>query len=165
MIKHKGLTEYLISLLSILVLVLAVGAPASAGWTQPGDDPWEKAEAAARARAQAAGEVREAPARVGEPAFNIGHLGYDKATGQWLEDPTARLNPPKAMEEKARLQRYTAQKLQGIDLAQIRFRSGYTLDLLQPGISQKVLQELAAASPETPGGGYYLIQFSYPYLI
>lgn len=150
-----------VSLLSLLALVASLGLAAIPASKALGPDPLEAEEAAAEDRAQEQGGNIAATPGEGEPALHEGHLGYDKQTGQSLDDPTARLSVSRSPEEGAEIRQYNEQKLQGVDPTRITFRSGLTVHP-QPGIEAAVLEALSAPG-ESADGDYYLIQFSYPF--
>ena len=82
--------------------------------------------------------------------LNEAHMGYDKTTGQYLDDPTIqRSNGPEALEPKAN---------SDIDPGVIRFGANNALQVT-PGMAPALRQQLAAA--EAPAE-YLVLQFSYP---
>ena len=134
------------------VLGVPLAQPSLAGEV----DPWLSME-------QAAPQTPGNPYVPAAPAAEIqGHLGYDKATGQFLPDPTIVQATVSSPEDLALLEQIRQEKLQAVDSTQIRFRSGYTIHP-QPGIAPEVSDRLNQPTEAPIGDGYYVVQFSYPY--
>jgi subtilisin family serine protease len=147
-----------LSLLIIVALILGVaGLSDRATQAQQGTD-WSAVEAAA--------PIREANAipegEVAEPALATGYLGYDKATGQRLEDPTTTINPPLSAQEQADLAAATQEKLAGLDTTTVRLASGEKIQL-QAGIAPEVSAVLRTAEGAGGTEGFFLMQFAFPF--
>ncbi|MBN2390039.1 MAG: S8 family serine peptidase [Anaerolineae bacterium] len=97
------------------------------------------------------------PQQTGQPVLHTGHLGYDKETGQLLDDPTVHTAVARSAEEQAVYEQQYQEKLAGVDPTRLTFRSGFTIHP-QPGMAPSVREQLTSSS-----AGYYLIQFSYPF--
>jgi len=136
-----------------LALLLAIPALALPGSLAQEEDPWVAEEAAASQPAPRTAGILPAP---GEPGLHDGHLGYDKDTGQALDDPTVRTPAARTPEELRQLQRAAQEKRQQVDPTRITFRSGVTIHPRSG--TAGILPALRAA-----GDGYYLIQFIYPF--
>ena len=110
-----------------------------------------------------AGSAAPGAFRFGERTLNQGHLGYDKKTGQHLEEPTIHHSvfrfPEELTSELLSAEaKYVNQMMTGVDPTILRFRSGHTIHP-QPGIDPSIQKTL----PTRTSGGYYLVQFSYPF--
>ena len=135
-----------------LALLLAVPALAQEA------DPWETEEATAGQATPRTAGILPAP---GEPGLHNGHLGYDKDTGQALDDPTVRTPPIRTPEELGELQRAAQEKLEKVDPTRITFRSGVTIH--PPSGTAGILPAPGTVGDATSDDTYYLIQFSYPF--
>jgi subtilisin family serine protease len=145
--------------LSVFV-VLAMLAAAGALSIQPtlAQQGADKAEAEEQSARQTPGN----PDTSAEPPREVQvHLGYDKATGKSLPDPTIIENPAYSPADLALLQQQADEKLAAIDATQIRFRSGYEVHP-QPGIAPEVLEQLSRPVEAAGEDGHYVVQFRYP---
>ena len=103
--------------------------------------------------------------QVGKDEPASGFIGYDKRSGQYLPDPSIRLDPKVTTQDQAEIQALDQEKLKDSDPTMVRFRSGYTMRV-QPGIAPQVksaLREAGAESAISTGAAYYLLQFAYPF--
>ena len=94
-----------------------------------------------------------------EPSLHRLHFLYDKATGQQLDDPTARM--PTSETEEAEVEAFFARKRAQVDATRITFRSGITI-YPEPGMEAGAREALAAPG-ELASGSRWLIQFRYPF--
>ena len=146
----------IIALFATVALLSMLGAPAAQPILAQDDIPgFEEQE-------------ENAPLTAGNPYTSTappeeiqGHLGYDKATGQLLPDPTIIRNPESTAADLFIMKQQSDEKLAMIDNTQIRFRSGYEFHP-QPGIAREVVNRLSQIGGETDQDGYYVVQFSFP---
>jgi len=143
------------SILVLLALLLAFNSLSlSDSLAQDGRDPWDDEEATVEERPQL---DDSAPDPQQQPGLHSGHLGYDKETGQFLDDPTVHTSVVRSPEEQAEYERYYQEKMAGVDPTQLTFRSGFSIHP-QSGMSLSVREQLTSGNDD-----YYLIQFSYPF--
>ncbi|MCP4539796.1 MAG: S8 family serine peptidase [Chloroflexi bacterium] len=142
-------------LLVLMALVLALNSSSlSDSLAQDGRDPGEDQDAIVDVYTPI-DESALGPQQ--QPALHSGHLGYDKETGQFLDDPTVHTSLVRSPEEQAAYERYYNEKLAGVDPTRLTFRSGLTIHP-QPGMAPSVREQLMSGDND-----YYLIQFSYPF--
>ena len=96
------------------------------------------------------------------PSLHRLHLGYDKATGQQIDDPTAQTRTSSSAAEEAEIQSFFARKRETVDPTRITFRSGVTIHP-ERGIQADAREALAAPGAPPLRDSYWLIQFRYPF--
>jgi subtilisin family serine protease len=112
----------------------------------------------------AAPPIRPVSAAQGDPtgpSLHWLHLGYDKETGRQIIDPTARASASSSAAEEAEVEAFFTRKRERVDPTRITFRSGITIHP-EPGMVAGA-REALAASTDLGSGGFWLIQFRYPF--
>ncbi|MGB2910529.1 MAG: S8 family serine peptidase [Anaerolineales bacterium] len=163
--KNLAARRVIIRLSSIslaLVFLFSIASPAYTVAPVPGEDPWVEEEAAAEKHTSGGGKVGYQIRQIGEPMLHDGHLGFDKKTGESLDDPTIHVPEILSPQDQVENQQYYQQKLQGVDPTRVTFRSGYSIHP-EAGIAANVLKQLGAGTGSIPDENYYIIQFSYPF--
>ena len=142
--------------------MFSIASPAYTVAPVPGEDPWVEEEAAAEEHTSGGGKVGYQIRQIGEPMLHDGHLGFDKKTGEFLDDPTIHVPEVLYPQDQVENQQYYQRKLQGADPTRVTFRSGYSIHP-EAGITADVLMQLGAGTGSFPDENYYIIQFSYPF--
>jgi hypothetical protein len=82
--RNAKIAAFLLVLMFLALVFNSSSLPDSLA--QGGRDPWEDEEATAEMRIPP--DESGPGLQHGQPALHSGHLGYDKETGQLLDDPT-----------------------------------------------------------------------------
>ncbi len=163
--KNLAPRRVIIRLCSIslaLVFLFSIASPAYTVAPVPGEDPWVEEEAAAEQHTSGGEKDVYQDQPTIEPGLHDGHLGFDKNTGESLDDPTIHVPEVLSPQDQVENQQYYQQKLQGVDPTRVTFRSGYSIHP-EAGIAEDVLKQLGAGTGSIPDENYYIIQFSYPF--
>jgi len=154
--KNLAARRVIIRLCSIslaLVFLFSIASPAYTVAPVPGEDPWVEKEAAAEEHTSGGekdGYQNQPPV---EPGLHDGHLGFDKKTGESLDDPTIHVPEVLSPQDQVENQQYYQRKLQGVDPTRVTFRSGYSIHP-EAGIAADVLMQLGAGTGSFPDENY-----------